>query len=134
VLRVIVLAAICAIVVAGCGGGGSPTYTAAATAPCLQDNGFTSVTTKAAKVGFIASFATHGGLFANAPGGNGLTIAFAADETDAASTESAYRKHAPASLRPHLNDVMESQGNAVLVWTVSPSAHQLSTALGCLRS
>ena len=132
-LRALVLAGVCIIVVAGCGGG-STTYTAAATAPCLEKNGFTDVTTNPAKVGFIASVAEHGGLYAKSPGGNALTIAFTADEKDAAETEVSYRKHAPPSLRPHMSDVMESKANAVLVWTVSASPQELSAALACLRS
>ena len=133
-LRALVLAAICAVVVAGCGGGGSPTYTAAATVPCLRDKGFTEVTTNPAKVGFIAAFATNGGLFAKAPAGNALTVTFVDDSGAVAATESAYKAHAPVSLRSHILDVMESKGNAVLLWTVSPSQDQLSAALGCLRS
>ncbi|HSX22107.1 MAG TPA: hypothetical protein VLE97_04945 [Gaiellaceae bacterium] len=130
----LLLVAVFVIVAAGCGGGGSPIYTAAATAPCLKAKGFTEVTTNPLKVGFIASFATHGGLFAKAPGGNALTFSFVDDSDAATATESAYREHAPASLRPHIQDIMEAKSNAVLVWTVSPSQDQLSAALGCLRS
>jgi hypothetical protein len=33
-----------------------------------------------------------------------------------------------------MGDIMESQGNAVLVWTVSPTQQELSDAEGCLAS
>lgn len=139
--QVLVLAGlISALVVAGCGtgsgsgSGGAKPYTAAATAPCLKQKGFTDVSMGAAKVGFIAGVAKNGGLYAKSPGGNPLTIAFAADAKDAAATEVSYKQHAPPSLRPHIFDIMESQSNAVLVWTESPSQDQLSLVLGCLRS
>ncbi|HET8893845.1 MAG TPA: hypothetical protein VFM96_07100 [Gaiellaceae bacterium] len=134
--RLLVLAVVSAAVVAGCGssGGGSRPYTAAATAPCLKQKGFTDVSMDPAKVGFIAGVAENGGLYAKSPTGIPMTIAFAADAKDAAATEVSYRQHAPASLRRHIADIMESQSNAVLVWTESPSSDQLSLALGCLRS
>lgn len=131
--RALLLAAVLAIVVAGCGGRNTSAYKAAPTAVCLEKKGFTGVTTNPNKLGFIAAFAVNGGLFARPPGpANTLTIAFAADVKGAAATERAYTRHAPASLRPHISDVMESQRNAVLVWTITPSQQTLSDALGCL--
>jgi hypothetical protein len=123
-----------AVVVAGCGARSSKPYTAAGTASCLTDKGFTKVTTNPVKVGFIAGFADNGGIKATAADGNVLTIAFAADATAVPSTEQAFRRFAPKKLRPHLNDIMESQGNAVLVWTVTPTSAQLADAMGCLHS
>jgi hypothetical protein len=122
------------LVLAACGGGGKKPYTAAGTKACLAQKGFTGVTTSAAKVGFIAAFAANGGIQARSPGGNVLTIAFADSESAAPGIEKQYRRAAPARLRPHMNDIMESQGNAVLVWTVSPSQQELSDAEGCLAS
>lgn len=142
--RLLVLAVVSAFVVAGCGsgggggngsgGGGGNPYTAAATAPCLTKKGFKDVSMDPSKVGFIAGVAENGGLYAKSPSGIPLTIAFAADEKDAAATEVSYRQHAPAKLRRHMAEIMESQSNAVLVWTESPSQDELSLALGCLRS
>ena len=129
----ILLVAVLAIVAAGCGGRNTSAYKPAPTATCLTKKGFTGVTTDAGKVGFIAAFSANGGLFALPPGGgNTLTIAFAADVKGAAATQRAFTRHAPASLRPHISDVMESQRNAVLLWTVTPSEQVLSDALGCL--
>jgi hypothetical protein len=132
--RVLVIALVAlAVVAAGCGGRSA--YTAAGTAACLKKKGFTGVTTNANRVGFIAAFSAHGGLLARAPGrGNTLTIAFAADARDAIATKKAYTRHAPKKLRPHISDVLYSQRNAVLVWTVSPSPGVLADALGCLAS
>jgi hypothetical protein len=121
------------LAVAGCGGGSSKPYTAAATAPCLRDKGFTHVTTDSSKVGFIAGFAANGGLQARTAG-NTLTIAFTGAATDVPGIEKAFRNAAPKRLRPHMRDITESQGNAVLVWTVTPSQDDLQAALGCLKS
>jgi len=123
-----------ALVAAGCGARSSAPYTAAGTATCLTSKGFTGVTTDPAKVGFIAVFADNGGIRATAPGGNVLTIAFAADEKSAGQTEQAFRAHASAFYKRHMHDIMETQRNAVLVWTTSPTQSQIDTALGCLGS
>jgi hypothetical protein len=131
----IVVAASLAVVAAGCGGRGAKEFTAEGTSSCLKDSGFTQVTTDPKKVGFIAGFAENGGLQATSKGGNRLTIAFAADDTaGVASTEKAFRRFAPARLRPRMGDIMESEGNAVLVWTVSPTPAQLAAAKSCLHA
>jgi hypothetical protein len=125
-----------AVAAAGCGGSSvQKAYTAQGTAPCLRDKGFTQVSTNAAKVGFIAGFAENGGVRAKAKDGNVLTIAFAADDTaGVASTEKAFTRFAPPKLRPHINDIMESEGNAVLVWTITPTTTELDDVKSCLSS
>ena len=122
------------LVIAGCGGGSSKPYTAKATAPCLREKGFTGVTSASAKIGFIAAVAANGGLQARSPAGNTLTIAFGDSSDSAAGIERAYRRAAPASLRPHMSDIMDAKGNAVLVWTVSPGQQELTDAESCLKS
>jgi hypothetical protein len=123
-----------AVAAAGCGARSNKPFTAEGTAACLATKGFTKVTTDPLKVGFIAAFAENGGLRATATGGNVLTVAFAADDTaGVASTEEAFRSHAPPRLRPRMNDIMESERNAVLVWTVSPTSGQLADAKSCLH-
>ena len=131
--RALVVAAVLALVAAGCGGRNTSAYKAGPTASCLTKKGFTGVTTDPGKIGFIAAFAANGGLVAHPAGSsNTLTIAFAADVKGAAATQRAFTRHAPASLRPHISDVMEAQRNAVLVWTVTPPEATLSDALACL--
>ena len=132
--RPLVPAALLVVVLAGCGASRNAAYTAAGTAKCLAKKGFAGVSTDPFKVGFIAASADNGGLVGKAKSGNVLTIAFAADHQAAASTEAAFRRRAPKSLRPHMSDIMESQRNAVLVWTVSPTSQELSDAESCLAS
>jgi hypothetical protein len=130
----VLAAASLAVAAAGCGARSNKPFTAKGTAACMTKQGFTHVTTDPLKVGFIAAFADNGGLRATATGGNVLTIAFAADDTaGVASTEQAFRTHAPAKLRPRMNDIMESERNAVFVWTVTPTPAQLADAKGCLH-
>jgi hypothetical protein len=130
----VLAAASLAVVAAGCGARSNKPFTAKGTAACMTKKGFTKVTTNPLKVDLIAGFAENGGLRATTTDGNVLTIAFAADDTaGAASTKQAFRSHAPRKLRPRMNDIMESQRNAVLVWTVSPTPSQLADAESCLH-
>ena len=122
------------LVLAACGSGSPKPYTAGATKACLAQKGFTGVTTAPAKIGFIAAFAANGGIQARSKTGNVLTIAFADSATSSPGIEKEYRKAAPPRLRPHMGDIMESRGNAVLVWTVSPSSQELSDVESCLAS
>jgi hypothetical protein len=134
VRRIPLLAAILSVMVlAACGSGAPKPYTAAGTKACLAQNGFTHVTTSADKIGFIAAFAANGGLQARSKTGNVLTIAFADEATSVPGIEKQYRRAAPPRLRPHMADIMESQRNAVLVWTVSPIQSELSSAESCLH-
>ena len=128
------LGAALAVLAAGCGGGSKAPYTAKGTVKCLAGKGFTDITTDPLKVGLIAGVAENGGIRAVAPSGNVLTIAFAQDEADAVSTKQDFRANASPFYRRHMADIMESQRNAVLVWTTSPSQVLLTTALHCLGS
>jgi hypothetical protein len=129
----VVTLALLVLVAAGCGARNSKPFTAKGSAACFSTKSFTEVTTDPLKLGFIAAFADNGGLRATASDGNVLTVAFTADESSVAATEQAYRSHAPARLRPRMNDIMEAARNAVLVWTVSPTAKQLADAKSCLH-
>jgi hypothetical protein len=132
------LAAAClvvlALVAAGCGAPSSRPYTAAGTVACLKKQGFTQVTTAPAKIGLIAAFAEHGGLIATASDGNKLTIAFAADEEGAKSTQAAFKNQAPPFYKKRINDIMRADRNAVMVWTTAPTQDQIDTVKGCLGS
>jgi hypothetical protein len=125
----------CAVsLAAGCGSQQSKLYTATGTAPCLREQGFRKVTTNSSKVGFIAGFADNGGLRAVTADDNVLTIAFTGSESDVPGTKRAFTRQAAPQYKHHMQDIMESQRNAVLVWTVTPSQQQLDDVLGCLHS
>jgi hypothetical protein len=120
-----------ALVLAGCTRGEPSTFKAGPTAKCLAGKGY-SVTTDDAKVGVLAANAPNGGLLAKEPG-NALTIAFAQDSDDAIKTAAAVKRFAPKKLRPHITDVMRTQKNAVLLWTVTPPQDELNKVFACLK-
>jgi hypothetical protein len=132
VARILGIALAVALLAAGCGVRTSKPFTAQGTAACLRSHGFTGVTTNPGKVGFIAGFADNGGIRATSAMGNVLTIAFTADSNSTSSTEQAFRAHAPKSLRPHMSDIMETNRNAVLVWTTTADSGELAAATSCL--
>jgi hypothetical protein len=119
-----------ALLAAGCGNSQGKTLTAAGTVGCLRNQGF-KVTRAPAKIGLIAAFAANGGLLA-AKEGNPVTIAFAADETDAKSTQAAVKNQAPPFYKKRINDIMRVEGNAVMVWTTAPTQDQIDTVEHCL--
>jgi hypothetical protein len=126
--------ALVAVLAAACGSSAAKPFAPGPTAKCLRDAGFT-VSTAESDVPLVASAAANGGLRASPKeGGNTLVIAFAADGKDAGNVERSIRRVAPAKLKPHLGDVMSAKRNAVLLWTVSPTAQQQQVVLGCLRS
>lgn len=126
--------AILLLVAAGCGARSSKPYTAAGTVDCLRKHGFTQVTSAPGKVGFIAAFAPNGGVRARAADGNVLTIAFAADEAGTAGTRSAFKAHATPFYKKRIADILQTERNAVFVWTTAPSQEQIDTVKGCLGS
>jgi hypothetical protein len=119
------------LILAGCSSGEPSTFKAGPTARCLKGQGY-RVTTDDTKVGVIAANAPNGGLRANEPG-NALTIAFGQDSDDALQIAAAFKRFAPKKLRPHITDVMRTQKNAVLLWTVTPPQDELNKVFACLK-
>jgi hypothetical protein len=129
--RLLPLVLITAVLAAGCSSGEPSAYKAGPTAKCLKGKGY-KVTTEDAQVGVVAANAENGGLRANEPG-NALTIAFAKNPDDAIQTAGAFKRFAPKKLRPHILDVMRTNKNAVLLWTVTPPQTELDRVYGCLK-
>ncbi len=119
------------LLLAGCSSGEPSAFKAAATGKCLTGKGY-SVTTDAAKVGVVAANAPNGGLLAKEPG-NALTIAFGQNSDDALKIAAAFKRFAPKKLRRHITDVMRTQKNAVLLWTVTPPQKELNKVYACLK-
>jgi hypothetical protein len=119
-----------ALLVAGCNSEPS-VYKAEPTANCLRGKGF-RVTTDGSKIGVVAAAAPNGGLRAFEPG-NTVTIAFGESSDDALGIQRAFRRFAPKRLRPHIDDVMRLQKNAVLLWTVTPPSEEMDMVFGCLK-
>jgi hypothetical protein len=119
------------LLAAGCSSGEPSAYKAEPTAKCLRNHGF-DVTTDDSKVGVIAANAPNGGLRMN-ESGNALTAAFAQNSDDAIQIAAAFKRFAPPKLRPHILDVMRTEKNAVLLWTVTPPQAEMDKVFGCLK-
>jgi hypothetical protein len=120
-----------ALLLAGCSSGEPSTFKSEQTAKCLRGKGYL-VTTDDAKVGVVAANAPNGGLLAKEPG-NALTIAFGQNSDDAIQIAAAFKRFAPKKLRPHITDVLRTQKNAVLLWTVTPPQQELNKVDACLK-
>jgi len=103
------------LLLSGCSSGEPSTFKAAPTAKCLGGKGY-RVTTDDAQAGVVAANAPNGGLLAREPG-NALTIAFGADSDDAIK----------------IADVLRTQKNAVLLWTVTPPQEEQDKVFACLK-
>ena len=125
----LVPAVLVAVAVTGCGVKSVKTYEAGSTARCLQDTGYR---VKRAGLGLVADSAPNGSIRAFEPG-NAVTISFGNDHREALNISQLYRKFAPKKLRPHIDDVMEVQKNAVILWTVTPPPKDHDKVFGCLR-
>jgi hypothetical protein len=119
-----------ALVAAGCGSEPS-TYKAEPTAKCLRKDGY-RVTTDPAKLGVVEKNADNGGLIAFEPG-NAVRIAFAKDSDDAVGVENGFRRFVKKKVRRHIADVMRTQNNAVLLWTITPPQDELNKVYDCLK-
>lgn len=119
------------LLVGGCSSGEPSAYKEGPTAKCLSGKDYT-VTTDDAKVGVVAANAPNGGLRAN-EAGNALTIAFGQNSDDAIQIAGAFKRFAPKKLKQHITDVMRTEKNAVLLWTVTPPQAELDKVLACLK-
>jgi hypothetical protein len=127
--RVVLLGLVAAL--AGCGNPVHSHYSVKQTAPCLRKLGY-AVQTDASKLGPVEASATEGALLAKERG-NAVKITFSENASEAKNIEAGYRRFTPKPRREHIDDVMSSQKNAVLLWTITPPKEELDRVLGCLR-
>ena len=128
---VLVLAVGLLVLASACGGAEPSVYKAEPSARCLRDEGY-RVTTARADLGVVEKGAEHGGLIAFEPG-NAVRISFGANSDDALGIQRGYRRFVPKRVRPHITDVMRTEKNAVLLWTVTPPQEEMDKVFGCLR-
>lgn len=127
------LCALLPLVVLAAGCNGEPAvYKAAPTAKCLRSKLHYRVVTDPAQLGIVERTAPNGGLIAFHPG-NAVRAAFAESSDAATGLEHAYRVFAPKKLRPHIDDVMRTNKNAVFLWTVTPPQEEIDSVYGCLK-
>ena len=114
------------LVVAGCGGGDSPTYAVGPTQLCLQHKPV-PVSRASRDLHYFWQTATQGALTAKV-GGSPVTIDFEQTKKDADTTRSAYEAGASGST------TVEQHGNAIVIWRHPPSSAQRSTVEDCLSN
>ena len=106
-------------------------YKAQPTAKCLRKHGY-RVTTDRAKLGIVEAHTANGGLLAYRPG-NAIRIAFGESSDEAEGIKNGFRRFAPPKLKPHIDDVIRIQKNAVMLWTVTPPQEQINEVFACLK-
>ena len=122
----IVLAAVLAAVVAGCGGGSPHLYSLDKTTACLRE--------KPVRLGgtldFVASTATGGAVKIHT-NDNFLTLVFGKTVDDANNIADAYRRFAAKNVG--IDDVLNQDQNAVMLWHNHWSQPDLDLISGCLK-
>jgi hypothetical protein len=135
VRRLLLLLPLCALAVA-CGSGSktSGPYLPKPTAACLRSHGL-HVSLQPPDVQLVIRTADFGGLRAwHTRAGNQLQIAFTRNERTADLEKRAIRRVAPPLLKRRIDDVTRIERNAVLLWTIAPSADDEQTAVACLST
>ena len=121
---------VAALLISGCGSGGTAVYTKEATVACLEKAGL-HPTAVPETSDFVANSAT-GGAFTVQLVGNRVTVSFGESEADADNIDQAYHRFKSGNVG--LNDVLRRQGNAVMLWHLHPQDADLATITGCLSS
>lgn len=114
------------VVLAGCGSKPTQVYSLQKTKDCLK--------TKPVRLGgvldFVATTAT-GGAVKVRTNDNFATVVFGKDAADADNIAAAYRHFAAPNVG--VNDVLDQNGNAVVLWHKHPSADDQDVINGCLK-
>ncbi len=122
----IVLAAVLAVMVAGCGGSSPHIYSLDKTTACLRE--------KPVRLGgdldFVASTATGGAVKIHT-NDNFLTLVFGKTVDDANNIADAYRRFAAKNVG--IDDVLNQDQNAVMLWHNHWSQPDLDLISGCLK-
>jgi hypothetical protein len=130
-VKPIALIALVAFVAAGCGSGSTrtSTYTLAATKQCFETKrGIHRF--PALGDDFVASTASGGALRVRL-NDNAVTVLFGHDADEASNLADAYRRFHAKNVG--VEDVLRTQGNAVLLWQIHPSATDESNVQNCLK-
>jgi hypothetical protein len=79
---------------------------------------------------FVAESAT-GGAYRAVLAANDVTVSFGATLEDAANIDQAYRRFHAKNVG--IDDVLRTQGSAIMLWHVHPSDADIATITGCLK-
>jgi hypothetical protein len=117
-----------ALLAAACGPPGPKTYNTAKSRSCIVDHHLRVGAPPASD--FIASTAL-GGAFRVHFADTAVTVAFGSNPKNAVGLDQAYR-----NVHAHnvgIDDVLRTQGNAVMLWQSHPSDSQVNSILDCLK-
>jgi hypothetical protein len=130
-VKTFVLIALLAVLAAGCGSNSTSTsvYTLAASKQCFETklgiHRFPALTDD-----FVASTASGGAVRVRLSD-NAVTVLFGQDADEASNLADAYRRFHAKNVG--VEDVLQTQGNAVLLWQIHPSASDDSKVKDCLK-
>jgi hypothetical protein len=130
-VKPIALIALLAFLAAGCGSGskGTSVYGLAATKHCFETkrglHRFPPL-----RDDFVASTASGGALRVRL-NDNAVTILFGKDADEASNLADAYRRFHAKNVG--VEDILQTQGNAALLWQFHPSATDQSNVQNCLK-
>ena len=116
------------LLAAACGKAGTPLYSRTATADCLAKAGLKPKSV-AGTPDFVAQSAT-GGAFIVQLADNRVTVSFGETVADADNIDQAYRRFRARNIG--IDDVLRTQGNAVMLWRTHPQDADTATVAGCL--
>jgi hypothetical protein len=125
-----VIAILLALLVAGCGKGGTTLFSRDATSACLTKDGLrpTPVGTTS---DFVANSATGGAFRVTLPG-NSVTVSFGLTVDDANNINDAYHRFRAQNVG--IEDVLRQDENVVMLWHVHPQDADLAAITNCLKS
>lgn len=115
------------LLLAGCGG--VRKYSLAKTETCLEQANL-HVAAVTARQDFVASTATSGAVRV-ALSKNEVTISFGRDAKEGERITQAYRRFHGRNIG--IEDVLDPERNAVLLWALHPADRELSAVRGCLK-
>ena len=116
---------------AACGGSGhAALYASGPSKACLVDK-HVRVGNVTSATDFIASTAPGGSFRATLPQ-NSVTVSFGETLDEANNIDQAYRGASAPNVG--IDDVLHQKLNAVMLWHLHPSANDIATITGCLKS
>jgi hypothetical protein len=128
VVRTLTICVVVALLAAACGAPGPRTYSETKVRTCLVGEHLPVGSPPSSD--FIASTAL-GGAFHVGLGDNAVTVSFGSNPQNGTALDAAYR-----SVHAHnvgIDDVLRTQGNAVMLWHAHPTDGQLALISDCLK-
>jgi hypothetical protein len=129
VKRIAAIACLALTAVACGGSGAAKLYAEGPTSACLVKKGLQPKPVPNS-TDFVANSATGGAFQVKLPR-NAVTVSFGLTDGDADNIDQAYRTFKASNVG--IDDVLRSQGNAVMLWHVHPTDADIATITGCLK-